>query len=87
MVSAEQARNLVWGAGLEADDKDEILLLINTEPEATLRIFEGLRAEDIKGVVEKHLKRLRNGEKDCTSYPISSLVHVCRIMRIRYVNL
>ena len=62
-VSAEQARNLVRVAGLKDEDKDAILLCINTEPKATLPAFEGLQAQEVKGVVQEHLKRLTDGEK------------------------
>ena len=59
----EQARNLVRAADLDAADKDAILLCINTEPKATLPVFEGLQAQEVKGVVQEHLKRLTDGEK------------------------
>ena len=74
-VSVEQARNLVRVAGLDDDDRDAMLRRINSEPEATLPIFEGLQAQEVKGVVQKYLERFKDGEK--TSKTVLHWLHNC----------
>ena len=64
MVTAEEARNLVRNAGLKDDEIADILLEINTAPDATLCVFEGLQANEVKAVVLKYLNRLKAGEND-----------------------
>jgi hypothetical protein len=55
MVTAEQARNLVRQAQLTAGEHAQILLLINTEADKTLPVFEGLEASEVAGVVREYL--------------------------------